>query len=372
MRSKTIISSIALAMTVLIAGAGYCAFSSDDKGTSSASFLKLGVGGRAEGLGEAFSAVTDDAVSLYWNPAGLASQPEHGGSAVLMHAPYVDSGYYDYLAASHNTGALGAWGVGVQYFTPGSIVETDRGGAEYGEFRPYDMAASLGYANSIGGFSLGVAAKYIQSKIISSAQTFAADLGLMTPTIANDRLRFGLVAQNLGGKMKFDETDEDLPLTFRVGSALSLTDRWLLSIDGVMPNDNQPYANAGTEYRWPIGEQSSLAGRVGFNSRSFGDIDGLSGLAVGLGMNLPRVSVDYAFLPMGQLGLTHRVSLGLRWGALESDAQRTVRVRSPRSASHEPTCEELYGADNCRGSNRWFQPAPMPSYDDTAPSDRPW
>ncbi len=42
-------------------------------GTSSGSFLKIGVGARATGLGESFVAVANDPSAIYWNPAGLAS-----------------------------------------------------------------------------------------------------------------------------------------------------------------------------------------------------------------------------------------------------------------------------------------------------------
>ena len=44
----------------------------DNVATSVAHFLKIGVGGRAEAMGGAFTAQADDASSLYWNPAGLA------------------------------------------------------------------------------------------------------------------------------------------------------------------------------------------------------------------------------------------------------------------------------------------------------------
>src|SRR5262249_12392774 len=42
-------------------------------GTTSGQFLKIGVGARAVGLGEAFVAVANDPSAIYWNPAGLAS-----------------------------------------------------------------------------------------------------------------------------------------------------------------------------------------------------------------------------------------------------------------------------------------------------------
>ena len=42
-------------------------------GSASATFLKIGIGARATGLGESFVAVANDPSAIYWNPAGLAS-----------------------------------------------------------------------------------------------------------------------------------------------------------------------------------------------------------------------------------------------------------------------------------------------------------
>src|SRR5579864_5665137 len=74
----------------------FAAFSSNDKGTTTANFLKLGVGARAEAMGEAYTAVADDATALHWNPAGITRVAPDGGSIAFMHAPYIESTYYDY------------------------------------------------------------------------------------------------------------------------------------------------------------------------------------------------------------------------------------------------------------------------------------
>src|SRR5687768_8481233 len=42
-------------------------------GTTSAEFLKIGVGARAIGMGETQAALANDAFASYWNPAGLGS-----------------------------------------------------------------------------------------------------------------------------------------------------------------------------------------------------------------------------------------------------------------------------------------------------------
>ena len=44
----------------------------ENAGTRAMTFLKIGVGAEAIGMGESHVAVTDDLYASYWNPAGLA------------------------------------------------------------------------------------------------------------------------------------------------------------------------------------------------------------------------------------------------------------------------------------------------------------
>jgi len=41
-------------------------------GTTAAAFLKIGVGGRALGMGQAHATQAEDVTAVFWNPAGLA------------------------------------------------------------------------------------------------------------------------------------------------------------------------------------------------------------------------------------------------------------------------------------------------------------
>lgn len=55
-------------------------FSSSAKGTSAADFLKIGVGARPLALGEAYTALADDALGPFLEPGGtLAHAPPVGG-----------------------------------------------------------------------------------------------------------------------------------------------------------------------------------------------------------------------------------------------------------------------------------------------------
>src|SRR5437867_5528229 len=74
--SRSLLAAFGLgALTLLFAPPVHAQFSLGEQraGTSSATFLKIGVGARATGLGEAFVAVANDPSAVYWNPAGLAS-----------------------------------------------------------------------------------------------------------------------------------------------------------------------------------------------------------------------------------------------------------------------------------------------------------
>lgn len=307
----------------LIAGLSWAtSFTPSAKGTVGAQFLKLGVGARAVAMGEAYTAVANEASALYWNPAGLARIGRR--SATFMHAVYLDTSYFDYAAYAHNFNPYGYAGASVQYFSAGKITETsDATGLDVGDFTPRDLAVTIGYAYTqrhwdilpeLDGFSYGVAAKYIESKIIDTASTGAVDVGVLSPAYLGERLRLAATVTNIGGRLKFEAESAALPTALRVGGAYHILNRWLVATDVEFPNHNAPFIALGTEYLYPIQLEWSLSGRLGFNSRTVGDVSGFTGLSFGVGMgyygwNLQRLTLDYGFLPMGGVGLAHRISV---------------------------------------------------------------
>ena len=295
------------ALSFMTGPASAADFNSSARGTTAAEFLELGVGARAVAMGEAYSAVADEASALYWNPAAMTQI--QGRSAAFMHAAYIAPSFFDYGAYAQNLGDKGSFGAGFQYFSAGGMTRTDVTGTDVGNFTPYDMAVTLGYAHKLGGFSMGFGAKFIQSKVTRSAQTGAVDLGLLTPAYCDGRLKLAFTATNLGGTMKFGQANENLPLALRLGSSYRLMERWLAALDVSFPRNDNPYAALGTEYQFLAGGPWKFAGRAGFNSQTVGGIDGFTGISFGVGIGYDGYSMDYGFVPLGGVGQAHRVSL---------------------------------------------------------------
>lgn len=341
LRGKSL--ALAAGLCLLAAPARSEGFGFEGKGTAAGQFLKLGAGARAAAMGEAYTAVADEATAVYWNPAALTQVPAR--SITMMHAEYVSQVFYDYagFAIKHKHAPIG-WGVGVQYLNAGSILETDQNGDEIGYFRPNDTAVlfGIGYGKSKNehddakGFAVGATAKYIRSKIRMTAETAAFDLGALSPEYFDGRIRLAAAAQNLSGRVKYIRDSDRLPVAYKLGLKLRPHPFWIVSLEGVYPNDTQAYGCAGTEAEFQILDSVRVALRAGFSSKSIEDSDGFYGLSGGAGIKLlalhmddahlykspdfrehmsvrAYLSFDYAFTPMGRLGELHRASMSLHF-----------------------------------------------------------
>src|SRR5262245_8506075 len=88
-----------LALAALIAAAPVTAHAQSSlggqrAGTSSGTFLRIGVGARAVAMGESFVAVANDPSAIFWNPAGLASlQRNEVGLSYVQWPADVDYGH---------------------------------------------------------------------------------------------------------------------------------------------------------------------------------------------------------------------------------------------------------------------------------------
>lgn len=287
-------------------------FSSKAAGTAGADFLNLPMGARASAMGGAYCAVSEEASAIYWNPAGLVQIPKL--SAVFMRTQHVADINYQYAAYAHRLSYDSVIGVSALFTDIGSIDNTDIDSNKLGTFSPKDQVFTLSYSKAILEFSdkdmdvsMGVSAKYISSKIVESAKSCAGDFGVMTYNFRDIPYRLAVTVTNLGQGMRYDQASNPLPLTVKLGAALNPFRNMLFSTDVLFPKQNKPNFLFGAELATEPNELTRLFIRAGLNAQRL--TDGLSGFTAGVGATLHFFSLDYAFVPMGELGYTHKISL---------------------------------------------------------------
>jgi hypothetical protein len=296
-------SALVLAALILLPVAA-----SAEGGSTGLSFLKLGVGGRAIGMGDAYAAVDGDASCLYWNPAGCASI--EGTDVLLMHSEWFEGVTYEFVGAARSFGDQ-AFGLGVFGLYMDDLERREGPTSEpIGHFGVFDFAVTGSYARGLTDcLRAGGSVKYLHEKIDDELATgVAVDLGAQYDVPAVDGLSAGVAVQNLGPQMSFIEEKFDLPVTYRVGAAydapLSAVNGALLLVgDAVLANDGDPKVHLGFEFEYAETIALRLGYRTGWDNQN---------VSVGLGAKVGDFSLDYAYVPFySDLGDTHRISLGL-------------------------------------------------------------
>lgn len=296
-----------IAVYVLVGVVGSAVWAGGSAGNVGAEFLRMGAGARGISMGEGFTALVDDATALYWNPAALAGLEKR--SATLMHAKTIEDSFYDFGGYGQKLRA-GGLGVGFQYYSAGSLDNTDVNGNKTGTSSPNDVAVFAGYGHRVRGYQVGVTGKYIQSKLVDTASTFALDAGLMTPWYLKEKVRLAATVVNVGGTLTYDKESTDLPMAVRIGVGVNVMKNWVAGVDVASPKGEDTFLGAGTEYKVPVGEKMALALRAGYNSQDHGGDDGISG---GVGFRFEGLDVDYALVTQGEFDASHRVSVGYRF-----------------------------------------------------------
>jgi len=299
-------------------------------------FLSIGAGARSLAMGGAYTALASDASGGYWNPSALTLLSD--ADIMLMHEErFAGLLNYDLAAAATPYGEKTTLGVtllrlgvdGIPDSRNALIDQNGNGLLDPGERLDYnrityvnssDWAFLVSYAHRASPeLSYGLSIKLVRRSLAEFTATgIGFDAGILyTPTAS---LFLGVAVQDITTTLLAWSTGrtELIAPTVRLGGAYSVKvgpvtitpalecairfeNRGAVSAASIGAVSFDPYA--GLE----IGYGEAIALRGGVNE--------IGHAALGAGLQIKRLHVDYAFTGFGEtseLGTSHRISLRLR------------------------------------------------------------
>ncbi len=292
-------------------------------GTTAGILLELPPTPRAAGFAGAYAAVVGDVGSVFVNPAGMAPI-RHAALGVS-----VDQG----LLGARMGSAAGALrvgrftlGFGAMYLdyggdsviVPDPAFGGDRGIATGALITAYNALGVGAVAYRRGIFSFGANVKALReyvgdgSPTAYTAEGLTGNVGLAMAFF--DIAAFGVVAENVGGRLTSGGQRLPLPRTMRVGFTLNFVDpqgtgRFLTTFDHVAPPGDDGYWAIGAEGGF-VSAGAGILGRLGLaTGRAPSD---RGPITVGGTLVVRAVHLDYTYQEYRTAGSgTHR--FGVRW-----------------------------------------------------------
>jgi hypothetical protein len=275
--------------------------------------------GRANGMGEAYVAVADDATATWWNPGGLGflTQKEVSVTYAKLVPGLADDVFYTYPTYAMPVKDWGTFGFGLVYLSYGTSEGTDQAGNPLGSFTSYEIAPTISYGTKITD-RLGVGAnfKYIRVQLSpdfdgrgeGKGSTFAFDVAGLYK-VPGDMVNVGIAIQNLGGSLSFITDDNKDPIyrNLKAGFAVNAyakdqikamvigdVNQLLVKGDVVDGTSSfpRPIYNFGGEVSYT--SEVELALRGGYVLDKDGDIENAT---YGLGVGYKTFQFDLASIP---------------------------------------------------------------------------
>lgn len=299
--------SIALILSLLAVDPG--------AGSSGFDFLRITPGAREAAMGGAAVGSAESPLAFWYSPALAAHTP--GQRAQLGYLGWVGGVHIGSLAYSQPLNDCQGIGAGLVYVNSGTMKRTDPLGNELGTF-----GVAFADLNLSGGHRLTelVTLGFGVHGLYGSIDTFFtvglagnAGAAFTVPIEGLTGLTAGIAARNIGYQVKAFQAGRDpMPIEFVAGLGFRPNPSLGLGLDVTKALDDRFHVRAGIE-GW-LGDIVAL--RAGYNTagsdiKSGGGDDILAGVTTGLGIRHRGYQVDYSFVPMGVLGLTHRLSFSL-------------------------------------------------------------
>jgi hypothetical protein len=300
----------ALVLAALVAGALCAEPLSDIPG----SFVDVGIGAEALGMGGAVAASARGATSIFWNPAALLNA-SCSRDVVVSYCDQMGLVPYSAAAASFRVGGTSAIGAGLIYSGDDVMIEAT---AVLGASRQFAMPGGVagrpleaGIAARLRRASFGDDGNP-ESGVSGTALGFALDVGVLVPL--GDAITLGVSGRDVLSTLSWSTSargtyDENVPAAMTVGVAARPREALLLEVDldKALHRDNDDIVMAGVQ----VNVFHAAVVRGGYR-RALADSD-LEEYSLGAGVVVPAgdsaVRLDIAYV-IGRLDDSLRLSVG--------------------------------------------------------------
>ncbi len=306
--------------------------------------LQIGVGTRGPALGGATAALFSGVESLHGNPAGLGYLTV--AQAEFIHNSWIQEINQESLLFGLPLSKQLGLAAGINYLGLGTLEPTGMTAAgelvqESGQIALSLFSVSLGSGWRITPqVAAGAVLRFCMQELgDAQPMTVLADLGGVYEV--SPELTLGLTASQLG----LGVAGYALPTTVRLGGAYA----WKLQKDHLLrpafdlelllAAPEQSWVHAGLEYQM----YEVFLVRLGYQFTAAPGPSGLTGLTAGLGLELGTWSLGYTAAPQGDLGLSHRLSIGLRFtgGPEPSKAKAKSKTRKAEPGERTLTAPDM-------------------------------
>jgi len=285
---------------------------------------------RAAGLGQSYVAIADDATAAFWNPAGLAWQTKP--DIVLMYSKLAeglaDDISYNYLAYSQPNFLGGGFAASLIFLNLGSSQAIDEQGEPIRDFSSFDFIPMISYGQALTpNLAYGASFKFIYSQLSpgiielgiddGTGISVGGDLSLLF-RVPSWGLRFGLLVQNLGLDIVYNDQNqaEPLPRNGKLGVAYMPIDNPLHHLLATVEMtqsfvylSGDAILKGGVEYEY----YNMAAARIGYIYDTEGNIKDPT-YGVGLKIKAINGRFDYASVPQAEgLPRVNRFALGFTY-----------------------------------------------------------
>lgn len=268
-----------------------------------------GASARALGMGSAYVGVADDSAALFWNPSGLGGL--RNTELALHHNSWLAGIIQETAVLALPMGGLGNFAASLSYVNYGNLPGYDDNGFQVSDYSANRYGGGIGWGKEVAKDIYAGASLKGALQSIAGSSTSDLSLALGALWVPRQDLRLGLAYSNLGTQVAGYSQAADLRGGASYSMPLSYSNRLLLALSGSFENRGVSRVQIGAEDMI----HSFLALRLGYQlSLAETQIEGLSGLTAGLGVKYEGFGLDYAFLPYGDLGMAHRISLDYVFG----------------------------------------------------------